>query len=92
MAKLFPPSLESKLPAAYWDSEGIHFNIPFQHNEAITDSLYDSFSIKIKTAFTNREVYTFNTANKSNESNGAIHILGSSDFSSYFNVGQFYKV
>lgn len=57
MAKLYPPSIESKLPA----QKGNSLAIPFLHNQAVGAGQYKGFMLLIKNAATNTLVDTIET-------------------------------
>ena len=52
MAQLYPPMIESQLPACYGNS----WPIPFQHNRAVGAGQYSGIKMIIKDATTNEEI------------------------------------
>ena len=89
MAKLFPPTIDGKLPAIKCLGENtFRLNIPFLHNDAIGSGLYTDIAIEIKAAATNLWIESL-TINKEDIENSTIKMDISS---SKFKVGQYYKI
>ena len=89
MAKLFPPTIDGKLPAAVYVSDNeSRLRIPFQHNNTIGNNIYKGYWIKIKTASTNLQVALF-SIDKSQVGNASeINCT----LAEQLQIGQFYKL
>ena len=81
--KLYPPIIDSVLPAFY----GTELSVPFSMNKAVSKNEYDGFSLKIKNIRGNEysQYYTSNTIidNK---------IIFNIENYSQFTIGQYYKI
>jgi hypothetical protein len=51
--KLYPPIIPGTLPAFYTDGTVTKITVPFSMNKAVNTGNIKSFSLKIKTAYSN---------------------------------------
>ena len=96
MGKLYPPIIESILPACYKADNGmVKITIPFSMNRSVTASQVSGFELKIKTVQTGTFLYTFATTNPSNftiDENKSQVTFYIQDKDNKLKVGQFYKI
>lgn len=88
MAKLYPPMIESKLPAQMGDS----LIIPFQHSRAVGTGQYKGLSLIIKNAATLTLVDTLKYELKKPSAIQSPVAFNIKQIKSSFTIGQFYKV
>ena len=65
MAKLYPPVLESTIPACYSENGAVKITVPFSMNRAVSASQIGGFELKIKTIQTGSYLYTVQAVNSS---------------------------
>ena len=85
MSRLYPPQIESKLPAFEW-KENINIKIPFEMNQAVGINDFKGFQVLIKTTSTNTEIVNTNT---SDYQNNQIELNVDKNL---FTIGQYYKI
>lgn len=79
--KLFPPIIESKLPA----QKGDILTIPFLHNRSVGENQYNRMVLKIKTISTNQEIGILESDGKSQ------NFIIDDSIKNNLQIGQYYK-
>lgn len=95
MAKLYPPVIESTVPACYDEKGMVKFTVPFTMNRAVSAAQIGGFELKIKTVQTGSFLYTISTINPANykiDETESYVIFYLKDIEKKLKVGQFYKV
>lgn len=94
MGRLYPPVIESTLPACYEENGMVKITIPFSTNRSVSATQVGGFELKIKTIQTGTQIYNIFTANpvnfkiNENESYVTFYLKNTGKMK----VGQFYKV
>lgn len=94
MGRLYPPVIESTLPACYEENGMVKITIPFSMNRSVSISQVGGFELKIKTVQTGTYLHTVQTVNpvdyEINETESYVNFYFKND--NKMKVGQFYKV
>lgn len=94
MAKIYPPQLDSKIPA----QTGTELKIPFQFNRGVDKNSIKALVLLIKTVSTNKEVGTFYLPIESNANldttNAPLYVakFRITNLDQILKIGQFYKI